>query len=354
MAAALWMSSLRDPFMPEPRTAEVSAPIPLQAIPPPWDLTLGWEDQVGIPLMPEMHPPWPEIPAPLDPMSFAFFYSMQQMKQQEAMQQLKELEGMQLKQHAAAMQVHTQQQKPKKPKQNHKNQSGQQKQWQTLSATQTTTAGTSTTGSDAKSEVNNGASQETIDTAVERPKAETDDYRFLYDWSLEFDKAHNPERIAPDSPARPKGLPPTHPMMQRRDVTTLMVKNLPNRVRVEQLIEKLNEIGFAGRCDYVYMPMDWQTHANKGFGFANFATPQDALEFATLVEGNGLFTGYSGSGKRVTTCPASRQGVVENLRSVSYTCRKDKVNFPWVLRSGALVGMRPADALECLKRKDDA
>jgi hypothetical protein len=150
------------------------------------------------------------------------------------------------------------------------------------------------------------------------------------------------------------GLPPTHPMMQRRDVTTLMVKNLPNRVRVEQLIEKLGEIGFAGRCDYVYMPMDWQTHANKGFGFANFVTPKDALEFATLVEGNGLFTGYSGSGKRVTTCPASRQGVVENLRSVSYTCRKDKVNFPWVLRNGALVGMRPADALECLKRKDDA
>ena len=25
------------------------------------------------------------------------------------------------------------------------------------------------------------------------------------------------------------------------------------------------------------MPMDWQTHANKGFAFANFVTAEDAM-----------------------------------------------------------------------------
>jgi len=54
----------------------------------------------------------------------------------------------------------------------------------------------------------------------------------------------------------------------------------------------------------------------------------------------------------MTSCPATRQGIVENLRSVSYTCRKDKLNFPWVLIGDdpALVGMRPPEALERLKQ----
>jgi hypothetical protein len=180
-------------------------------------------------------------------------------------------------------------------------------------------------------------------------------YDFLFQWSREFDEQPKKEKAAAPAPAAvpapsKKPLPPDHPMVVRRDVTTLMVKNLPNRMRVDQLVEKMNELGFAQRCDYVYMPMDWQTHANKGFAFANFVTAEDAMDFAEKIEGNNLF-GVSGSGKRMTTSPACRQGVVENLRSVSYTCRKDKVNFPYVLFGDQLIGIRPPDALERLKRQ---
>jgi len=84
-----------------------------------------------------------------------------------------------------------------------------------------------------------------------------------------------------------------------------------------------------------------------------FKTAKDALDFAAEIEGTALFGSCSSnSGKRMTSCPATRQGIVENLRSVSYTCRKDKLNFPWVLLGDAvaLVGMRPPEALERLKQ----
>merc|ERR1712072_441896 len=177
---------------------------------------------------------------------------------------------------------------------------------------------------------------------------------FLKNWCMEFEKAGAVTQSAKTAKngAQSGALPETHPMRAGRDVTTIMVKNLPNRVHVENLVEKLGELGFAGRCDYVYMPMDWQTHANKGFAFANFKTAKDALEFAEEIEGTALFgscSSSSSSGKRMTSCPATRQGIVENLRSVSYTCRKnklqDKFNFPWVLIGDALtlVGMRPPE-----------
>jgi len=199
-----------------------------------------------------------------------------------------------------------------------------------------------------------------IDTKVKqstnfRSIEDEKNFLFLKDWCMEFEKAGavtQEAKTSKDGTHSGAHLPQTHAMRASREVTTIMVKNLPNRVHVEDLVEKLEGLGFAGRCDYVYMPMDWQTHANKGFAFANFKTAEDALDLATMIEGTSLFGNCSSSGKRMTSCPATRQGIVENLRSVSYTCRKDKLNFPWVLigDAPALVGMRPPEALERLKQ----
>lgn len=236
-----------------------------------------------------------------------------------------------------------------------------QRLWETSYSSMSTTASTQ------KGEPIITQSDKSIDSADKKPSKvkQTAKFRsvedeknllFLKEWCSEFEKAGETKSSATaKSGALGSGpaLPETHPMRAGRDVTTIMVKNLPNRVRVENLVEKLDELGFGGRCDYVYMPMDWQTHANKGFAFANFKTAKDALDFAAEIEGTALFGSCSSSsGKRMTSCPATRQGIVENLRSVSYTCRKDKLNFPWVLigDAEALVGMRPPEALERLKQ----
>jgi hypothetical protein len=233
-----------------------------------------------------------------------------------------------------------------------------QRLWETSYSSMSTTASTQ------KGDSTSAQSNKYIDNVDKKPSKvkqstkfrsmeDEKNFFFLKDWCMEFEKAGD-ETSTSKSGAQLQGeLPVTHPMRAGRDVTTIMVKNLPNRVRVENLVEKLDELGFGGRCDYVYMPMDWQTHANKGFAFANFKTAKDALDFAAEIEGTALFGNCSSSsGKRMTSCPATRQGIVENLRSVSYTCRKDKLNFPWVLIGGAcaLVGMRPPEALERLKQ----
>jgi len=213
---------------------------------------------------------------------------------------------------------------------------------------------------------------EKIDKKVEpstkfRTIEDEKNFFFLKSWCMEFEKAGAVTQSAKTAKngAHLSALPETHPVRAGRDVTTIMVKNIPNRVRAEDLVEKLDELGFAGRCDYVYMPMDWKTHANKGFAFANFKTAKDALELAEKIEGTALFGkcnssgSSSSSGKRMTSCPATLQGIVQNLRSVSYTCRKNKLepkfNFPWVLIGDAptLVGMRPPEALERLKQWRD-
>ncbi|CAE7401304.1 TE1 [Symbiodinium pilosum] len=61
--------------------------------------------------------------------------------------------------------------------------------------------------------------------------------------------------------------------------TTVMLRNIPNNYSREMFLAMLDEQGFAGRYDFVYLPCDFYRQANLGYAFVNLvdAAAVDAL-----------------------------------------------------------------------------
>jgi len=96
--------------------------------------------------------------------------------------------------------------------------------------------------------------------------------------------------LAPDLP-RGRVVPgPSH------DQTTVMVRNLPNHYTRDNLMDLLDAEGFGGRYDFVYLPIDFQTHVALGYAFVNFCTPMDAECVRARLEG---FTNWQGPSSKV-------------------------------------------------------
>jgi len=94
--------------------------------------------------------------------------------------------------------------------------------------------------------------------------------------------------------------------------TTLMLRNLPNNYSRDLVIQLLNEHGFAGKYDFLYFPIDFQTGCGLGFAFVNCITHSDAC----LVKGtlNG-FQKWAIPSSKVCTVGWSgndQQGLVAN------------------------------------------
>jgi hypothetical protein len=61
--------------------------------------------------------------------------------------------------------------------------------------------------------------------------------------------------------------------------TTVMLRNVPNRVNCHQLKAML-DITSHGRYDFMYLRIDFANQCNVGYAFINFATPEDIIPFA--------------------------------------------------------------------------
>jgi hypothetical protein len=57
-----------------------------------------------------------------------------------------------------------------------------------------------------------------------------------------------------------------------------MLRNLPNDYTRDMFLELLDAEGFAGRFDFVYLPVDLESHRRSGLGYAfvNFVSNEDA------------------------------------------------------------------------------
>jgi len=118
-------------------------------------------------------------------------------------------------------------------------------------------------------------------------------------------------------------------------VTTVMLRHIPNKYTQASLLNELNRMGFSGRYDFFYLPMDVHNRTNVGYAFINFLTPQDALRFSRTLT-NYKFQQHS-SQKIATVSPAHVQGLVRNLfhfsnRAVSQS--RDIQYRPIVVRNG--------------------
>lgn len=67
--------------------------------------------------------------------------------------------------------------------------------------------------------------------------------------------------------------------------TTIMVRNLPSSFSRDTVVEVLDQEGFKGRYDFVYMPMNFKKGAVFGYAFVNLLTPADALEAKDHLQG---------------------------------------------------------------------
>jgi len=111
----------------------------------------------------------------------------------------------------------------------------------------------------------------------------------------------------------------THKEPPWTDVTTVMMRNLPNKYTQQMLLEELQDSGFrAGPdFDFFYLPMDHSNAANLGYCFINFTATAMANAFAAAFSQKRMR--QFNSIKTVVVMPASIQGYERNHTYYSST-----------------------------------
>jgi len=75
------------------------------------------------------------------------------------------------------------------------------------------------------------------------------------------------------------------PMDLDDETVTCMIQNLPTGMKRKTLMRALDELGFWGTYDFIYLPFDWESGINKGYAFINFTKKEHAKRFKTEFEG---------------------------------------------------------------------
>merc|ERR1712190_278686 len=95
--------------------------------------------------------------------------------------------------------------------------------------------------------------------------------------------------------------------------TTGMMRNIPGEYARADLLGLIDQQGFNGLYDLVYLPVDFQTELNQGYAFINFTTAENAERFRDHFMG---FSDWLVPSERI--CEVSwgdqSQGTDENVR----------------------------------------
>ena len=96
-------------------------------------------------------------------------------------------------------------------------------------------------------------------------------------------------------------------------ITTVMLRNIPNKYTRSGLLSALVERGFdpaGGDCNNLYLPMDAGSGCNLGYAFLNFTTHDRALAFMQQFDGVRLPS--AGSRKVCSVVWANKQGLFQH------------------------------------------
>lgn len=66
---------------------------------------------------------------------------------------------------------------------------------------------------------------------------------------------------------------------------TVMMRNIPNNYMRDQLIDLLDQQGFKGMYDLVYLPVDFKGETGLGYAFVNLIMPDNARKFQEHFKG---------------------------------------------------------------------
>eukprot|EP00927_Polykrikos_kofoidii_P027150 TRINITY_DN23998_c0_g1_i2.p1 TRINITY_DN23998_c0_g1~~TRINITY_DN23998_c0_g1_i2.p1 ORF type:complete len:517 (+),score=103.18 TRINITY_DN23998_c0_g1_i2:28-1551(+) len=97
--------------------------------------------------------------------------------------------------------------------------------------------------------------------------------------------------------------------------TTVMMRNIPNKYTQRLVLTEINHTGFLGTFDFLYLPIDPETSANRGYAFLNFIDPSFAWMFKLSYEGRKM--NKFNSGKVVSVVAATLQGFDANYTHYS-------------------------------------
>jgi hypothetical protein len=106
--------------------------------------------------------------------------------------------------------------------------------------------------------------------------------------------------------------------------TTVMMRELPLKYTQRKLLREINSSGFGGQFDYLYLPMDPRSHANRGFAFINMVSEKAAEEFYKKFHGQYLRCFSTTVEKPIAVSPADLQGFEENALQYAATANRGK------------------------------
>merc|ERR1712070_435547 len=67
--------------------------------------------------------------------------------------------------------------------------------------------------------------------------------------------------------------------------TTVILRNMPDGYLRDDVVQLLDQEGFKACYDFIYMPVDFSSHAGFGYVFINMASPESALAFLRHFQG---------------------------------------------------------------------
>lgn len=98
------------------------------------------------------------------------------------------------------------------------------------------------------------------------------------------------------------------------DFTSVMIRNIPNLYSQNDLKDEMEEMGFTGSFDFLYVPLDKGTNANVGYAFVNFLEASVAKKCMSVFEGHRFKRHRRCSGRVGWVSVAHLQGLEANIR----------------------------------------
>jgi hypothetical protein len=151
-----------------------------------------------------------------------------------------------------------------------------------------------------------------------------------------------PATLAPNPLAKEEGERVRQQVLVEK-ATTLLVRNVPYRVVRAEFLERLDEAGFAGSYDLVFLPFDLQSLKWKGYVFVNFCTPADAARFCLAASDIRI----AGQHSILEPSISKTQGYLDTLARIEQSLNVITPPIPsWILDVAVLA--RTGDGMETM------
>mmetsp|Transcript_109498 Transcript_109498/g.244386 ORF Transcript_109498/g.244386 Transcript_109498/m.244386 type:complete len:466 (+) Transcript_109498:2-1399(+) len=140
-------------------------------------------------------------------------------------------------------------------------------------------------------------------------------------------------------------------------VRTLMIRNVPNQYHRGMLMQELDVLGFRGKYDFVYLPIDNSTRWNVGYAFVNFDDPADAAMCMKDMQGHEFHHFRPGKKRVAQVSVAHIQGLEQNLAHCQGTSVFSAAQAPWLrpwVRKKSSTWKAPGQKQPPQRRKNDA